>query len=213
MTKAELDAKTQAEREYYFEWEYPFNLPENEAVDVLNPALLEKLSPLETAYVRWMMETYNRDLAIDKFIHPAFYFDKANFGASYLKTKGHVTDVLRQIRRECPYMKLYTGDYITGILHDEIQYLRSQNRKDRFYGPSANPANLVSKKSPHDQEMEEIDRLLACLKQIHDLKMAAGGFNGSSDSQQGNTDNSFDRVVAGAKALINGGKNGESRGA
>ncbi len=213
MTKAELDQMTDAQREYYFEWEYPYVLPENDVFQILNEDMTGKLSGLESAYVQWMLEVFNRELAVDKFIHPAHYFDKERYGAKYLKNKPEIADLLRRIRRECPYLKLYTGDYLTGLLHDEIQYLRSQNRKDRFYGPLANALNSVGKKTPHDQEMEEIDRLLECLKQVHELKMAAGGFaSASPGAQQNDVDRSFDRIVARTKELINGRKDGDGGG-
>ncbi len=204
MTKAELDRLNDDDRKIYFEQEYPYVLPENEVIDIIDAQMLLTFSPLEIAYIRWMIEVSNAELAVDKFIHPAYWFDKEQFGAKTLKGRAYLGDFLRKLRRECPYLKLYTGDYLAGLLNDEVQYLRSRERKNRFYGPNADSNRLVGKKSPHDQEMEEIDRLLACLKQIHDLKVAASQMNDSSIPGQIDPDSGIDRVIATATKLING---------
>jgi hypothetical protein len=203
MTKQQLDAMTPLEAQDYFEHGYPFVFPENEVMDILDAAMTQALSSLEKAYVQWMVETNNTDIAIEKFIHPAYYYDKENYGKTYLKAKEYLTDLIRKLRRECPYLRLYTSDYLAGLLHSEVQYLRARERKDRFYGPTMDPTKFVGRKSPHDQEMEEIDRLLACLKQIHELKLAVGGFiHDPSDPQSRNLDHGIDRVITRAQELI-----------
>lgn|SRR5262245_1367301 len=211
MTKADIDSLPFETVREYFEHDYPYVFPENEAVDLL--PLDSNLTKLEIVYIRWMIEVSNREMAIDRFIHPAFYYDKAKFGSEYLKTKELANNVLRDIRRNCPYLKLYTADYVTGLLHDEVQYLRSFNRKERLYGPSIHPSLLIGKKSRHDQEMEEIDRLLACLTQIQNLKVIAGGgfAGGSPNNQSGDLDHSIDRVITRSKELINSGETGQNR--
>jgi hypothetical protein len=202
MTKSQIDQLGLEARQTYFEQDYPYVFPENEVMDVIDAGMMHTFSPLENAYVRWMMETSNGTLAVDKFIHPAYWFDKENFGAKVLGSRDYLKAFLRKFRRECPFLKLYSGDYLAGLLHDEIQFLRSRERKERFYGPDADPAKFLGKKSPHEQEMAEIDRLLECLKQIHYLKIATGTLNAAPDADTGNIDNSVDRVITEAAKLI-----------
>lgn len=213
MTKAEIERISVEQAIQYFEYNYPVVLPDNEVLDILDFALTQALTPLENAYVRWMMELSNSQMAVENLRHPAYFYDDKRFGVTYFKHKSHITKLLQEIRRRCPYLKLYSCDYIAGLLHDEIQNLRGPHRKDRLYGPSANPAITTGKKSLHDQEMEEIDRLLECLKQIQTLKEAAGDFsNASTRDKQRDVDSSIDRVIANAQASIKSRENGTGRG-
>lgn len=198
MTKAELALLGEVEYRNYFEDDYPYVLPENDIFEILDNEGFPGFSMLEIAYIKWMLETNNSDLAVQKFVHPAYYFDHASYGAKNLRGRAHVKDHLKKLRRECPFLKLYSGDYLAGLLHDEINYLTFKNRRERFHGPNAIPTHFVGKKSPHDQEMEEIDRLLECVKQIREIKVTLGlhkDADTTTAAKQSSLDSSIDRVL------------------
>jgi len=189
----------------YYEFKYPYVLPKEDVLELLGEECISKLTPLENAFVRWFIQSGNSGLAFQSLIHPAYPFDTRSFSGPKIFLRQSVKDVIKQIKKRCPFLRLYNADYIVEILHDEIQYLRHKNRKDRFYGANAQLIHYNGKKSVHEEEATDIDLLLRCLEIVQ--KFNTGISNATDpDAKSGDVSSSIDRVITEAKRLIDGAK-------
>lgn len=187
--------------EQWYEFEYPYVLPQNDVVHLLSPETIASLTPLEAVFIMWMMECGNPELAVNRLIHPAHPFDIVNYGAKALIARATVGDTLRQLKKSCPFLKLYNLDYIAGIIHGEVSFLRRDHREARFYGPAADINRFTGKKSIHEEEMAEIAELRSYLELL--VKMNEASKNVDPSNPESRRENSrIDRVLAEAQQSI-----------
>lgn len=191
----------------FYEFKYPYVLPQNDALNVIPPADLQTLTPLECAFVCWMIESGNPEVAVNRLIHPAVYFDTNTHGAKVLMGRPHVRDMLKKIKRDAPYLRLYNLDYVAAIIHEEVQYLRHSTRDNRFYGTGRDEGRYLGKLSIHQEEMTEVKALhdyLQLLVKMNEVAMShnTGKDGNSTDPKSGGQDSGVDRVIAEAHAAI-----------
>lgn len=185
----------------YYEFHYPHVLPEVEIASVLTPADLSTLTPLEKAFVLWFIETGNAEVAFNRLIHPAHYMNLSVINYKMILSRPLVQDVIKKVKKDCQYLKLYSLDYIAGVLHDEVQYLRKTNREPRLYGEKANEAWFLGKKSRHQEELDEIKLLkeyLELLVRMNDVVRE----HELSRPQSSSAGNSIDRILDDARKSI-----------
>jgi len=186
----------------YYEFHYPFVLPEGQVVTLLKPEVIETLTPLEAVFIMWMMECGNGDLAINRLVHPAVPFDNTNYGAKVLLSRPHVKDTLRSLKRECPWLKLYNLDYIAGVIHGEVTFLRRENRENRFYGPNADLSRFSGKKSIHEEELAEMAMLHEYIELLVRMNETAKANAENDPAKPGDQTSSIDRVLADAQKAL-----------
>ncbi len=180
--------------ERYQEFDYPHVVPDDPIIDSIKSVSLADLTPLENAFVRWQVALGSSPEAMTRVIHPAFPFDTAVHNETILLRRKTVADILRKIKLACPYLNLYTADYMAGILHEEIQHVRVTSRHARFTAPQGE--YISGKKSPHEEEMADAAFLLECLTQMQNLRAALGNNpNGPSDTLTDGTSSGIARVI------------------
>lgn len=199
----EPDPKTQN----YYEFQYPYVMPKEDILELLGEEMNRSLTPLENTFVRWFIQVGNSNVALQNLIHPAHPFDVKNYSAAKIMSRPSVKDVIKQVKKKCPYLRLYNADYMVELLHDEIQHLRFKTRNGRYYGQNANLNAYGGKKSLHEEETADMDLLLRCLEMVGKLtSQVKVGDESAAGSQSSNTNLSVDRVIAEAQRLINGAK-------
>lgn len=185
----------------YLEFKYPHVLPEIEIASVLTPTELSNLTPLEHAFVLWFIETNDSETSFRRLIHPAHYFDLNVINVKALMTRPLVRETIKKVKRDCPYLKMYSLDYIAGVMHDEVQYLRFTNRNPRYYGDGFREEIYNSRKSRQEQELAEIAMLKDYLELLVRMNEAVTK-NESANPEPSGKNSSIDRILAEARDAI-----------
>jgi hypothetical protein len=188
--------------ETYQEFDYPHVLPVDDPLHMMDTNLLDGLTPLEKAFVRWVFDVGVPSSAMEMLIHPAHFFDLTIQNHQVLLNRKTVLDKLGKIKVSAPYVTLYTSDHILSILHGEIQHLRKARRSTRFSGPNADETYLMGKKSRHEEELLEMDMLLKFIQLAKEVTTHVGPSNPQSGA--GGENRSVDRVLAEVEKLIDG---------
>lgn len=198
----------------YQEFYYNYVLPEDDIVETVDDGILKKLTPLEAAFVRWMIRVDDPMEAVKSLIRPSAYFDEKISNGREILARATVSDALNKIRKKFPFLTKYTLDYTLGLIHEEVEWLRAKNRRKR-YDTDTNFTDRMfagSKKSWHDGEIEDTRLLVDLLKLVQQLTTITGS-DGSPlpASESGASDSRINRVLAEAREQILGRKDGDLR--
>jgi len=199
----------------YYEFHYPYTLPQGQVVTLLKPEIIDTLTPLEAVFIMWMMECGNGELAINRLVHPAVPFDLVNYGAKVLLARPLIRDTLRTLKRECPFLKLYNLDYIAGVIHGEVTFLKRESREKRFYDATADLSRFSGKKSIHEEELAEMAMLKDYLELLVRMNEMAKKDAANDTAKPSVESGSIDRVLADAQKAIarrEAGLDGQVRG-
>jgi hypothetical protein len=158
------------------------------------------LTPLEDAFIRWYLVCGSADVALKSLIHPAHYFDTDKYTAKSIKSRPHVRDTIRKIKKSTPHLRLYAANYVVSLLHDEVQYLRMRTRVYR-YDVVNGPRICNGKKSIHEEEATDIELLLRCLELIKGINPETAE-HAAPQTAPGNENISVDGLIAQAHELI-----------
>jgi len=212
MTPSDLPDRDDADVSNFQEFNYPYVLPEADILVGMPDVDMSELTPLEDAFVRWLVKTGDVAAAMQSLCHPAHPFDMSASSPATVLGRKKVIDVLDKIRKANPYCVLYSRDYTLGLLHDEIEYLRARRRRSR-YDDEAYVQRVVAggKKSPRDLEISDTALLLDMLKLV--VSINSGQFENAPEppaAEPGDEINRISGLIAEAERKIVGGEVGDT---
>ncbi len=196
-----------SEQADFYEFKYPYVLPETAVVDTLSVADMSTLTPLENAFVLWHIETGNARLSISRLVHPAHYFDDKELSGEVIISRPAVREVLAKLRKNCPFLRVYTVDHLAGLLHHEVEYLCKRGRDARYRDRNGEykSALMLGKKTPQELEMAEITILLQYVAVLRDMTYNMERLNRvpAPGTQSRDEISRIDRIIAEAAESIN----------
>lgn len=205
MTPHDTNARIASEKANYQEFRYPYVYPKGDLFENVDDGILAALTPLEGVFVQWVLHVDDPTEAITSLMNPAFPFDTTVSNGHEIRVRPQVTEAINKFRKKLPYLNKYTTDYILGLVHDEIEYVRARHRRKRYEDQGFRDAMCNGKKSVHEEEMAEINAMVELVKLTTDLTTVQAA-DGSQlpVTELRDTDGRVDRLLAEAQERILG---------
>lgn len=188
----------------YQEFEYPHVFPQDDLVASVGSDELAKLTPLERAFVDWLIRVDDPHEAVIRLMRPSRPFDTTVSNGYEIRLRPTVSDAVNKIRKKSPFLSRYTANYTLGVIHDEIEWLRARVRRARYDKDSMWVERMCNgKTSVHSEEIDDTKVLIELLKFAHQITTVQGA-DGSllPAATPGEQNSGIDRVLALAEEQI-----------
>lgn len=196
----------------YYEFRYPYVYPENNILQTLRRThqevddVVAALTPFEFAFLSWLLAVRDEEKARESLCTPAEAFPSGILRAEDVMKRQTLSRAYGRLSKFQPYKHYYCHDRIVHLLHQELQNVTLEKRRQRWAAPNNYNAPRLVKESLLQAEYIEAAhclRILTLLAQINGTQVET---DNTALPKQGSPTSSIDRIITQAEQLILGRK-------